>query len=240
MILKDKISIIIPTFNGEKTLHKNIDKMIGAISGLGLDYELIIVDDGSDDETNKIAMSLEINNPRIKSVGYIPNMGKGNAIKTGFKHATGSIIGYIDADLDTNSEQLGKYLKKLERSDVVIASKRHKESHIVYPLCRRILSKSFNLLVRILFRLDISDTQCGFKFFKREVLDKIVPYLSINRWAFDAELLVLVDRFGYNIAEGPISFSQGESRLNLREIFNIFLDVLGIFYRLNFTRKYAV
>jgi glycosyltransferase involved in cell wall biosynthesis len=239
-MLPDKISIIIPAFKESKTIRQNLERIVDVMNGLGYDYELIVVDDGSDDGTYDIAEINSEENPRIKVVRYTPNVGKGYAIKTGFKHATGSIIGYMDADLNLDTEQLEEYIKRLEGADAVIASKRHPESHIVYPLHRRILSNAFNMLVRLLFRFDISDTQCGFKFFKREVLDKVVPCLSIKRWAFDVELLVLVDRFGYEIAEGPISFSQGESRLKMMDIFNMFLDLLGIFYRLNFTRTYEV
>lgn len=236
--MSESISLIIPAFKESKTIRQTLGRIIDIMNNLGYDYEIIVVDDGSDDGTYDISKILAKKNPRIKSVRYVPNMGKGHAIKTGFKKSKGNIIGYIDADL--NLEKIEEYTDRLYEADVVIASKRHPESNIVYPLSRRILSKSFNLLIRLLFRLDISDTQCGFKFFKREVLEKVVPYLSIKRWAFDAELLILVDRFGYKIAEGPISFRHGESRLNLKEIFKMFLDVLGIFYRLNFTRSYSV
>jgi glycosyltransferase involved in cell wall biosynthesis len=165
-------------------------------------------------------------------------MGKGQTIKEGFKHSKGHIISYIDADMPINPKQIQYYLNMLENADVVITSKRHPESNIRYPLHRRVLSRCFNILVRILLRLPFSDTQCGFKFFKRSVLEEAIPRLFVKRYAFDVEILLTTYKRGYIVIEAPITFGHGEERINLRDIFKMGSDLLSIFYRNHFTKIY--
>jgi glycosyltransferase involved in cell wall biosynthesis len=203
-----------------------------------LDYEVIVVDDGSEDETYNIASDFARKDPKVKVTRNSPNMGKGHAIKRGFQHSTGAIVAYMDADLSMHPQQLTHYLRKLGGADAVIASKRHPKSDISYPLHRKILSKGFNLLVRAMFGLNLSDTQCGFKVFRRRVLEDVMPRLLVKRYAFDVELLVNAYRRGYRVVEAPITLRHGEERLRLRDVFRMAADLLAIFYRLHFTKTY--
>jgi len=233
-----KLSVIIPVYNGCGSIAKCVEEVAKVMADSKLDYEVIVVDDGSEDDTYNIASDLARKDPRVNAVRNNSNMGKGHAVKRGFQHSRGGIVTYMDADLSMHPEQLTHYLQKLVEADAVIASKRHPKSDIIYPLHRKILSKGFNLLVRAMFGLPISDTQCGFKVFRREVLDDVMPRLLVKRYAFDVELLVNAYRRGYRVVEDSVTLRHGEGRLGVRDVFRMAVDLLAIFYRLHFTKTY--
>jgi len=234
-----KLSVIIPAHNERERIAKCINEVTKVLVDAKLDYEVIVVDDGSEEDTYNIDSDLARKDPRVKAVRNNPNMGKGNAIKRGFQYSTGGIVAYIDADLSMHPQQLTHYLQELIGTDAVIASKRHPKSDIIYPLHRMILSKGFNLLVRVMFGLPFSDTQCGFKVVRRRVLEDVMPRLRVKRYAFDVELLVNAYRRGYRMVEAPITLRHGEERHGVRDVFRMAVDLLAIFYRLHFTKTYG-
>ena len=236
--LSNKISIIIPAYQESKIIAQTLYSTKKMIESVGLDYELIIVDDGSRDKTYYIAKDESNANKKIKVFRNPANKGKGYTIKTGFKHATGEIIAYLDADLNLRPEIISLYIKNLKNADVVIGSKRHPQSNVIYPLHRRILSKSFNLLVRIFFKLSYSDTQCGQKFFKRYVLEDVLPNLRLNRYAFDVELLYNVNKKGYKIVEAPFYYVHKTDKINIINIVRMALNLFGILNRIYITKSY--
>jgi len=233
-----KISVLMPAYNKEKSVFKAIKKMKSVLNELDMDHEIIIVNDGSIDHTlDEIKRAKEINND-IKLVHYDINKGKGNALKHGFKFSDGDLIYFQDADTDLNPDKLKIFLKYMQEndSDIVIGSKRHPESNLTYPFKRKLLSKGYQMFVKVLFNLDVTDTQVGSKLFKREVLEKVFPRVLVKRWAFDLELLVNAHNLGYKIAEAPVdlNFSRFDSVVNrkvLKCIKNMFIDTCAIFYR---------
>jgi hypothetical protein len=145
----------------------------------------------------------------------------------------------MDADLEIPQDLLVDYLKRIRGADVVVASKRHPESDVGYGLYRSFLSRGFSLFVNILFNLGLDDTQCGFKLFKREVLDEVMPSLLLKRYAFDVELLVNARKKGFKIITAPIVIRNLRERpIKIREMFRMVLDLLAVFYRLHFTNRY--
>lgn len=233
-----KVSVILPCYRERKTIARCIGEVVRVLTALKLDYEVVVVDDGSDDDTYQMACISKRGNSCIKIVRYVPNMGKAYAVKVGFQNSVGEIVVFLDSDLSMHPNQLSYYLTKLGRNDGVIASKRHPKSDIIYPLHRRILSKIFNLIVRAMFKLPFSDTQCGFKIFKRHALEDVMPRLRIKRYVFDVELLVNLYKRGFKIVEAPITLRHGEESVDLRDILGMSLDLLVIFYRLNFVKTY--
>ncbi|MCX6000366.1 MAG: hypothetical protein NTU41_12500 [Chloroflexi bacterium] len=129
------------------------------------------------------------------------------------------------------------FLKCLEEkhADVVIGSKRHPLSEVEYPLSRRVLSRGYSALLKLMFSLEVTDTQVGIKLFKREVLERVFPRVMVDRFAFDIELLVGANQAGYRIVEAPVRVEfQNHSRVNPVAILGIFRDTMGIFYRTRF------
>ena len=208
-ITRALISIIMPAFNEGKRIRSNLKEAIGTFRSLGYPFELIVVNDGSIDETENEVQKFKIEHPEVTLVSYTKNEGKGNALKEGWKYARGDLIAFVDADLELHPIQLKRFLEVMEtqKVDIVIGSKRHPESIVNYPLKRRILSKCYNLLIRGLFQCNITDTQPGLKLFKRKVLTDEFPRVLVKRYAFDLELLLNALRDGYTIAEVPIELN---------------------------------
>lgn len=208
-----------------------------------LDYELIIVDDGSTDSTREEAE--KIKSSRLKVVGYSTNKGKGHAILYGLKYADGALVTFLDADLDLDPRQIDVFMEYMEKykADVVIGSKRHSSTKIqYYPQSRRFFSVAYNILLKAIFGLSISDTQAGFKLFKRKVLEDVAPKLRVKRYAFDVEILAYANRSGYKIVEAPLvmNFQRGAwGRLKIGDILRMAIDTAAIAYTFHIPQRYA-
>jgi glycosyltransferase involved in cell wall biosynthesis len=237
------ISVIMPAFNEGKNIRSNLEDTIVTFRSIGYPFELIVVNDGSTDDTEIEVHKAELEHPEVTLVTYLKNGGKGNALKEGWKHVKGDLVTFVDADLELHPRQLKKFLMVMEAKnvDMVIGSKRHPESIINYPLKRRILSKFYNLLVRGLFQCNITDTQPGLKLFKSRVLEKEFPKVFVKRYAFDLELLLNALRDGFTITEVPIEINfirENGGRIQLKDVARIFKDTMGIFYRVKLTNSY--
>lgn len=185
----------------------------------------------------------------IKVVGYKHNKGKGYAVRYGMAASSGGIIAFIDAGMDLNPNGLSMLLEHFEwyDADIIVGSKRHPASKVDYPWQRRILSIGYQLLVRILFGLKVKDTQVGMKFYKRNVLEKVLPRLLIKRFAFDIEILSVANYLGYKrIYEAPVDIKldfKGSSTVTshkfLRTVALMVWDTLAVFYRLRIIKYYS-
>lgn len=163
--------------------------------------------------------------------------GKRLAVKTGFFHAKGNIVVFIDSDLDINPNQLGKYLRALESADMVIASKWHPQSKVQIRSIRRFLSKSFNIFVRLLTGARLMDTQTGLKAVKRSALEKTFSKLTVKRYAYDVELLTIASREGIKAIELPVDLRLS-TLFKLKDAWRMSIDLLGIAYRLRIRKCY--
>ena len=238
MLTKPELSIVLPAYNEEDNIVRAISKVDEAISSLGFTYEIIVVNDGSNDGTVKRALEYAQNNNHVRVIGYPRNMGKGYAIKTGFMKAKGHAVIFLDSDLDIKPVRVKQYIQALDYGDIVIASKRHPNSRVEVPPLRRFLSRGFNLLVRLLTRLDVSDTQSGLKAMRKDSLEKVFSSLLVKRYAFDVELLAVANLYGLKIIEMPVSLKITNSLFNPKEIFKMFIDLLAITYRIRIKRYY--
>ncbi|MDW8055621.1 MAG: glycosyltransferase family 2 protein [Elusimicrobiota bacterium] len=199
------ISIIIPVYNEEKRIEQTLHILMNYIKNRFNRYEIIIVDDGSTDKTLQLLQKF-IEYSEIKVVMNKQNLGKGAAVRNGVLNAEGEYIYFTDADLSTPIEELEKFLSYIKDYDIVIGSRATKGSQILVhqPFYREFMGKTFNKLVKLFFRMNFNDTQCGAKLFKKDVAKKIFSISKINGFAFDVEVLYIAELYGYKIKEVPV------------------------------------
>lgn len=203
-----KISVIVPTFNEEKCISNSLKRIDRYLKNRNFKYEIIIVDDGSKDKTLEKVKGF-IN---IKILKNKKNMGKGYSVKKGVEAAKMDWILFSDADLSTPIEELDKFILLKDKYDILIGSRNLKESSIEVkqPFFRVSMGKLFAFLVRLFFLKDIKDSQCGFKFFRKDVAKKIFKRLTVNRFSFDVEILLIGMKLGYKIKEVPVRWLNRE------------------------------
>ncbi|MGB9892859.1 MAG: dolichyl-phosphate beta-glucosyltransferase [Candidatus Saccharicenans sp.] len=227
------LSVIIPAYNEEKRIGLSLRKILDYLQARRFEAEIIVVDDGSSDQTATLAGEILSDFPDSKIISLPDNKGKGAAVREGVLNSKGNLILFTDADLSTPIEELNKLLPLIgENYEVVIGSRALPGSEIKkrQGWLREHLGKFFNLLVRLLVLKGFKDTQCGFKLFKREPAQKIFSRLKTRGFAFDVEALLLAQKLGYQIAQVPIVWiNYPESRVHLiRSSFRMFLELLRI------------
>jgi glycosyltransferase involved in cell wall biosynthesis len=236
------LSFVLPAYNEAEFIESALESLCRAGKDMGLRYEIVVVDDGSVDDTGSRAVDFASRNGHgengfVKLVTYRDNVGKGYAVKTGFSRACGDAVVFIDSDLDVDIEQIGRYIEALGQGDIVIGSKWHPESCVDVPLPRLVLSCGFNALVRLLTGVRLRDTQTGLKAIRRRALRDVFPCLAVKRYAFDVELLAVARLLGLKVVEMPVRVRLREM-FSFEEVWRMFVDLLGIAYRLRVKRWY--
>ncbi len=231
------ISVVIPVYNCRSVIVSTINHVKSIIEAIDEDYEIIVVDDGSYDNTHIVAREHFEDDDRIKVISYYPNMGKGYAVKRGILASNGEKIVFLDGDMEIDAKVINRYIDALDDYDIVIASKYHKDSRVKSPLSRRFLSLAFNTLVKALLSIDVSDTQAGLKAGRKEAFKRIFKAVLVKRYAFDVEMLAIARLLDCKILEMPVNITLGK-RFKLNEIIRMFVDILGIAYRLRILRWY--
>ena len=232
---KGRISIIMPAYNEAHCIEESIASVKRQFDEFSDDYEIILVDDGSEDGTGKLVQSLAPS--KVKVVSYAENRGKGFAVKTGFNHVTGEYTFIMDSDLEIVPTELQEYIDTLKSSDLVIGSKRHPGSIVRAVALRRFLSLGYNVLERLLVGVRVSDTQAGLKGWKSTVLRKVVPLMSIKGYAFDLELLAIASLLGVRLKELPVDIELRGS-VGTKQLILMLIDTFRIAYRLRLKRSY--
>jgi dolichyl-phosphate beta-glucosyltransferase len=206
-IRKEFISVVIPAYNEAGRILPTIRRIDEYCRDRFEGLEIIVVDDGSRDGTRDVVKDEQEKTASLRCEGYGENRGKGYAIRHGVEASTGDIILVSDADLSTPIEEVEKLLVSYDEGyDIVIGSRALEESDIVVrqPWWREIMGKTFNKFVRFLFAVDFKDTQCGFKLFRGERGREIFRRATIDRFAYDVEVLFLARKAGVKIKEAPI------------------------------------
>lgn len=232
-----ELSFIIPAYNEEKYIEDTLGTIDAIITNKNLPYEIVVVDDGSGDNTLAKARRYAKKNGHVRVLSYSRNAGKGHAIKTGFMKANGNVVIFTDSDMEINLGTISEYLDALKYGDIVIASKRHTSSRVQVPLSRKILSEGFNGLVRVLTGVPLKDTQSGLKAMKKSAFDSIFPRLAVKRYAFDVELLAVANLYRLKVVEMPVNIKL-DAKFKPTEMWHMFLDLLGIAYRLRIIHWY--
>jgi len=237
------LSVIIPVHRQEKTIIKDMEKIKGVLKNLRYDWEIIIVIDGKTD--NSYQNLNKFKSGKTKLFQLPQNKGKGFAVRFGMQHAKGDYVLFLDAGMEIDPNGISMLMEHLiwYKADIIVGSKRHPVSVVNYPLERKILSWGYFQLVKILFGLKIKDTQPGIKIFRKAVLEKVLPKLNINRYAFDIEILAVARKMGFErIYEAPIKmdfqFNSLTNAATIQVIWEMFKDTLKVWFRLNFTKYY--
>lgn len=224
------LSIVIPAYNEAIRIVPTIGAMASYVCGLDLSWELIVADDGSKDETVALCTGLELANLRVLIAER--NGGKGSAVRRGVLAARGDRILFADADNSTPIEELSNLMRRMDEGyDVVVGSRAAsgaEEAHRSWV--RRTMSNTLRAMIRPILGMNIKDTQCGFKLFKREAAQRIFAAQTIMGFSFDLEILYLAHKFGYKVAEQPVSWidAPGSKVDKMKEIRRFLKDMARI------------
>ena len=211
-----KLSIVIPAYNEERNLKKgSLNEVEKYLEQKKLDYEVVIVDDGSEDDSREFVKNYISKNTKFKLIENAHG-GKAMAVMTGMEKAKGRIVLFTDMDQATPIDQLDKFIPKFEEGyDIVIGSRAGRQGA---PFFRKLSAWGFSFLQKIILGLPFADTQCGFKAFNRKSIGKIIPKI-MGEWGtlhfkggavnagFDVELLYLAKKYGFKIAEVPVEWT---------------------------------
>ncbi len=223
------LSVVIPAYNEAARLPASLQRIVAFLEPR-FPYELLVVDDGSQDGTEALARAAVSPAPRV--LRHEPNRGKGYAVRRGVLAARGRCVLMTDADLSTPIEELPRLLDKLEEGfDVVIGSRAVSGARIErrQPFYRENMGRLFNLAVRILAVPGLHDTQCGFKLFRAEAAQVVFAACRLDGFAFDVEALFLARRAGYRVAELPVIWrNDAASRVSLGGGARAFADLVRL------------
>jgi len=237
------VSIIIPVYNEEDRIKITFPKIKDYLQGIkDANFEIIFVNDGSKDKTEKVIKKLISNSKTFKLVSYKTNRGKGYALKKGFEKAQGDWIFFMDADLSTPIKYIKTFLNKAkDKNTIYIGSRKTKGSNVKkhQPWFREKLGQGFTLISNILLVKDITDFTCGFKLFPNRAGKEIFSKVQIDRWGFDSEVLFIAKNKGYNIKEIPVEWINDEkTKVNLfKDVPQSLLDIFLI-RKNHFFKKY--
>ena len=226
-------SIIIPAYNESSRIRPTLDEILRYSQEHNWNVEIVVVSDGSRDDTVAIILEYQKVHPQIHLVENPGNHGKGYSVRNGMLHARGDICLFTDADLSSPISEAQKLFDAIASgADVAIGSRwlRAELQTERQPLYRQLLGRIFNLALRLILGLNFADTQCGFKAFRREAAQRIFPLQRIERWGFDPEILFLARKLGFKVKEVPVVWAHSEgTRLHpFRDGLRMFVEVLHI------------
>jgi glycosyltransferase involved in cell wall biosynthesis/O-antigen/teichoic acid export membrane protein len=223
-----RLSVVLPCHNADAGLPEVLAGLRDELHEI--DHEIVVVSDGCTDRTVEIARSFG-----VRVIEYPDRGGKGHALRVGLAEARGEYVAFMDSDGDISPRSIRPFLSIMElfEPDIVLGSKRHPLSEIDYPPLRRVLSWTYHKITRLLFRVNVRDTQTGVKLLRRDVLAAVLPRMLEKRYAFDLELLVIAKRLGYTrFFEAPIKLEyRFSSQIDPRAAGGILKDTIGVFYR---------
>jgi glycosyltransferase involved in cell wall biosynthesis len=208
-----RLSIVIPAYNESARIEATLERVLDCVETRGWDAEVIVVDDGSSDDTVAILQRWMADQKRLHLVKNPGNRGKGYAVRNGLLQARGNIVMFTDADLSSPMEEAERLMEAIDSgADVAIGSRwLDKQKQTVHqPLYRRFFGRCFNGVTRRVVGLPFKDTQCGFKAFRRDAAQTIFRLQTIERWGFDPEILFIAQKLKYKIVEVPVTWGHDE------------------------------
>ncbi len=227
-----ELSIIIPLFNEDKNLNALYGELKSSLKSLGKSYEMVFIDDGSNDNSWSVLEKLRATDEDVKGIQFRKNSGKAAALSAGFKYAQGKIIVTMDADLQDDSREIPKFVDKLNEGYDLVSGWRFERQD---PMSKTLPSKIFNYLTSRLTKIRIHDFNCGFKAYRQEVVKDIELYGELHRY-----IPVLAHWKGYKVGEIKVKHhprAHGESKYGLVRLFRGFTDLLTVTFLSRYMKK---
>ena len=226
-------SIIIPAYNESQRISASLDKILAYIAEQKWGAEVIVVNDGSRDNTAEIVREYAKSHPIVKLIENPGNRGKGYTVRNGMMHAHGDILLFTDADLSSPIQEAQKLFAAIDKGADVTFGSRWLQAELQterQPFYRQAFGRIFNLLLRIILGLKYKDTQCGFKAFTQKAAHQIFSRQMIDRWGFDPEILFLAEKFGFKVAEVPVEWAHdNRSKINpVTDGAKMFMEMLRV------------
>lgn len=224
------ISVFFPCYNEQDNVTRVTEQAVAVLEKLNADFEVIIVNDGSRDETARVADELAGRNDRIKVVHHPSNLGYGAALQTGFKAATKELVFYTDGDGQFDIKEMPPLLELMEQYDIVSCYRMNRQDNLI----RKINAWCWTQLVCFLFGMKIRDIDCAFKLYKREIFDNI--HLVSTGALIDTEVLARAIRKGYRVAQQGVHHyprtAGAQTGANLRVILRAFKELFGLWRKI--------
>jgi len=201
------IDVVIPVYNEEHVLAQSISTLrLFLEKNLPHRYTIVIADNASTDRTWEIAQALSQEHPDVAAL-HLDEKGRGRALRRAWLESSADIVSYMDVDLSTELSAFPKLIQAIEEGcEIAIGSRLLKGSSVKRSFKRELTSRSYNLIIKAMFRTKFSDAQCGFKALSSRAAQELVPLTNDHEWFFDTELLILAEKKGYRIGEIPVAW----------------------------------
>ncbi len=232
------ISLVLPAYNEADNIEPLIAEAVPALEANAEDYEIIVVDDGSKDDTAAVTRRVMETNPRVRLVQHPKNQGFGAAVFSGFTHAVKDWIFYTDADRQFVLSELARFVPLMDQADLIAGYRAPRRD----PPLRVLYGKGWSLLCTLLFGYTVRDVDCGFKLFRREIIERLASQIQSRGATFSIEWLVRAKRAGYRFVELPVTHrprvAGSQTGANLKVIGRAFRELVR--FRLQLWREGAV
>jgi glycosyltransferase involved in cell wall biosynthesis len=239
MARKTSVEVVIPIYNEEAELEDSIRKLHSYLTKyfVAYNWHITIADNASTDKSWNVAKKIAKTLPHV-SVFHMDQKGRGRAVKKVWQDSNADIVSYMDVDLSTDLKNFNGLISALQQNaDIAIGSRLLKKSKVLNRTPKReILSRGYNILIKLFFGSHFSDAQCGFKAVTRRVVKEVIPYIHDNEWFFDSELLILGEKMGYRIHEEPVYWVDNPGS-TVRVLGTVTGDLKGL-WRLFITRPW--
>jgi dolichyl-phosphate beta-glucosyltransferase len=227
------LSLVIPAYNEEQRIGNTLQGMIDYCRERPYTVEIIVVDDGSSDNTSRVVETYKGRGPELEVIRYEPNKGKGHAVKTGMLATRGEYALFADADMSTPIEMLERFEPLMEAgADVIIGTRKVAQATVArhQPFYRENMGKVFTWLSNTVLGLKVSDFTCGFKCFSRKTVEPVFKRQTVWGWGYDTEIIYLASKLGYRINEIPVVWYNDEAtRVRLwKHVFTSFAELIAI------------
>jgi glycosyltransferase involved in cell wall biosynthesis len=228
--------VVLPVYNEEKSLRSGVQTLTAFLQNYDrYEWKIVIADNNSRDRTGEIGRELAGEYQHVEYL-YIPRKGRGIALRTAWGQSDCDFVSYMDIDLSTGLDALVSAIDILnEGEDIVVGNRLDKSSKIERCFKREIVSRSYNVIIKLSLGTHFKDAHCGFKTGRREVIKKLLPYIADNEWFFDTEILFYAEKLGYRIKQIPVVWK--EDLDTKAKIFKDAYDDLRGLYRLRFHNK---